>query len=292
MPKPIYVKHERVYLKDHPDFTEAWLQDQITADPSILGLPGQPQVLARERRQDRAGRLDLLLYDRKAERRFELELMLGSLDESHIVRAIEYWDIERRHYPSYDHVAVLVAEDVTSRFLNVLSLLAGSIPLIVMQCNALRVGDQLLLHFVKVLDQTSLRRDDEETGAGRQSSRADWIQRVGEATIAMCEEAVTILNQKAKTKFQLNFTQGYLGLKDDVRSRNLAFFEPKKKFTHLGAIVANEDAWVDRLEAADLEATASRGGGKVVVTLTPKEFADHKPLLTELLQTAVAEYEA
>ena len=30
----------------------------------------------------------------------------------------EYWDIERRRYPQYDHCAVLIAEDITSRFLN------------------------------------------------------------------------------------------------------------------------------------------------------------------------------
>lgn len=292
MPKPTYVKHERVSLKDHPEFTEAWLQDRIADDPSILGLPGQPTLLDRERRQERAGRLDLLLHDPKTDRRFELELMLGSLDESHIVRTIEYWDIERRRYPSYDHVAVLVAEDVTSRFLNVLSLLSGSIPLIVMQCNALQAGDQLILNFVKVLDQTALRRDDDEPTQAKQSDRADWVQRVGEATITMCESAVTILNQKAKSPYRLNFTQSYLGLKEGERSRNLVFFEPKKKFTHLGALVANVDAWVDRLEAADLEASASRGGGKIIVTLTPKEFEEKKAILTELLHSAVAEFEA
>ena len=252
MTKPTYLKHQRISLKDHPDFNEAWLQDRIAEDPSILGLPGQPALLDRERRQDRAGRLDLLLHDPKTDRRFELELMLGSLDESHIVRTIEYWDIERRRYPSYDHVAVLVAEDVTSRFLNVLSLLSGSIPLIVMQCSALQVGDHLCLDFVKVLDQTSLRRDDDGPSQAKQSDRADWVQRVGEATIAMCESAVTILNQKAKSAYRVNFTQTYLGLKEGERSRNLVFFEPKKKFTHLGALVTNVDGWVERLEAADL----------------------------------------
>ena len=52
------------------------------------------------------------------------------MDESHLIRAIEYWDIERRRFPQYDHVAVVVAEDVTSRFLNVISLMNRTIPLI------------------------------------------------------------------------------------------------------------------------------------------------------------------
>ena len=86
--------------------------------------------------------------------------MLGATDPSHIIRAIEYWDIEKQRYPAYDHVAVLVAEDITSRFLNVLSLFSGSIPLIAIQLDALQVDDKILLNFVKVLDQTELRTED------------------------------------------------------------------------------------------------------------------------------------
>ena len=83
-------------------------------------------------------------------------VMLGATDPSHIIRTIEYWDIERRRYPGYDHVAVLIAEDVTARFLNVMSLLSGSIPLIAIQLDALEVGGNILLNFVQVLDQGHL----------------------------------------------------------------------------------------------------------------------------------------
>ena len=47
---------------------------------------------------------------------------MGATDEAHIIRTIEYWDLERTRFPQYEHVAVLVAEDVTSRFLNVVAL--------------------------------------------------------------------------------------------------------------------------------------------------------------------------
>ena len=40
--------------------------------------------------------------------RYEVELRLGATDEFHIIRCIEYWDIELRRYPSYEHIAVLV----------------------------------------------------------------------------------------------------------------------------------------------------------------------------------------
>src|SRR6266576_1862407 len=120
MDKVTYAKHEHISLKGHPDFGEKWLQERIVEDPSILGL-GEVIVIERERPQERAGRLDLLLADPEQNRRYEVELMLGSTDESHIIRCIEYWDIERRRYPGYEHCAVLIAEDITSRFLNVVS---------------------------------------------------------------------------------------------------------------------------------------------------------------------------
>jgi L-alanine-DL-glutamate epimerase-like enolase superfamily enzyme len=108
-----YTKHERISLKSHTDFNEKWLQARIVEDPGILGL-GDVVLIERERTQERAGRLDLLLADPEQDRRYEVELMLGPTDESHIVRCIEYWDIERRRYPGYEHCAVLVAEDITS----------------------------------------------------------------------------------------------------------------------------------------------------------------------------------
>lgn len=44
----------------------------------------------------RAGRLDLLLQETDSTRRYEVEIQLGRTDEAHIIRTIEYWDIERK----------------------------------------------------------------------------------------------------------------------------------------------------------------------------------------------------
>src|ERR1044071_6495064 len=123
-----YVKHERIWLQEHPTLNERWVQDRIAEDPAILGL-GDLILKDKERIQPRAGRLDLLLQDAESNRRYDVEVQLGKTDETHIIRTIEYWDIERKRYPQYDHVAVIVAEEITGRFLNVISLFNGSIPL-------------------------------------------------------------------------------------------------------------------------------------------------------------------
>ena len=149
-----YVKFEKISLKNNPEFDERWVQNKIADDPSILGL-GDVVLKDKERIQPRAGRLDILLQDAELNQRYEVEIQLGITDESHIVRTIEYWDIERKRYPQYDHVAVIVAEDITSRFLNVISLFNGMIPLIAIQMNALKLGNNIGLSFTTVINQMS-----------------------------------------------------------------------------------------------------------------------------------------
>ena len=141
-----YQKLEHLNLKAHPSLNEKWVQDRIAEDPSILGL-GDVVLKDKERNQPRAGRLDLLLQEAEGSRRYEVEIQLGKADESHIIRTIEYWDIERKKYPQYDHAAVIVAEDITSRFLNVISLFNGNIPLIAIQMRAVQLGNSVSLVF-------------------------------------------------------------------------------------------------------------------------------------------------
>ena len=149
-----YVKSNPLSLKDHPEFNEKWVQNLIENDPSILGLGDL--VLKDVERMQLRGRLDLLLQDIDTKRRYEVELQLGPTDASHIIRTIEYWDIEKKRYPQYEHCAVLIAENITSRFLNVVSLFNGTIPLIAIQMQALKVGDYLTLVFTKIMDEFSL----------------------------------------------------------------------------------------------------------------------------------------
>lgn len=147
----IYRKNEPVPLKKNSEYSESWVQARIVEDPSILGL-GELRFVGSEKIQ-RAGRLDLLLSNHNKTSYYEVELQLGSVDGSHIFRTIEYWDVERKRLPQYKHYPVLVAEDVTSRFLNVIEHLDKTVPLILLQMEALKVGEYLTLVFMKVLDR-------------------------------------------------------------------------------------------------------------------------------------------
>jgi hypothetical protein len=113
---------------------------------------GKAEVAGREHRQPIGGRIDFLMRDAEAETYYGVEVMLGALDESHIIRTIEYWDIERQRRPQFEHRAVIVAEQITSRFFNVLRLLNRVVPMIAAQLSAFRIDESIVLHAVTVLD--------------------------------------------------------------------------------------------------------------------------------------------
>ena len=167
---------EPIHLLNNPEIYEKTIQEKIAEDTSIIGL-GDIVLKDKERQQPRAGRLDLLMQDTDTNRRYEIELQLGKTDESHIIRCIEYWDIERKRYPQYDHCAVIIAEDITSRFLNVISLFNGHIPLIAIQLNAYKFGGDIGLVFTKVLDEMPLGLVDEDEEVKEVTDRDYWLKR-------------------------------------------------------------------------------------------------------------------
>ncbi|MEN8204847.1 MAG: hypothetical protein ABFS24_02430 [Pseudomonadota bacterium] len=175
-----HIKLKGIFLKNHPEVNEKWVQEIISADPSILRL-GDLRLIDKERIQPKAGRLDLLLQDQELEssKRYTVEIQLGASDESHIIRTLEYWDIERKRYPQYDHVGVLVAEDITSRFLNVISLFNSAIPLIALQMNAIEIDDGIGLIFTKVLDVMPLGLIDDDEPPLEQTDRSFWETKRG-----------------------------------------------------------------------------------------------------------------
>jgi len=130
---------------------EYWLQDLIYENPSILGL-GNLQPVTKEKLQPSGGRLDILLKDPVDNTMYEVEVMLGETDPSHIIRSIEYWDNERRKYPQRQHIAVLVAESFDRKYFNIVQILSLNIPMIAIQADLLEVNGEYIITFTKILD--------------------------------------------------------------------------------------------------------------------------------------------
>ncbi|MDQ1252840.1 MAG: hypothetical protein QG646_1976 [Euryarchaeota archaeon] len=122
-------------LKDYKIIKERHIQNIIAYNSKILGLGknfGEDLVLVgKEMRQDDGRRLDLLFQDKNSNKVYEVEIQLGRLDESHLSRAIGYWDVERKKYPRYEHTAVVIAEDIGDRMLDLIKLFKEEVPIIV-----------------------------------------------------------------------------------------------------------------------------------------------------------------
>lgn len=248
-----FTRPERILLKRHPELNERWVQDLIAQDPTILGL-GELDLRDKERTQPRGGRLDLLLQDPETKRRYEVEVQLGSTDESHIIRTIEYWDIEKRRYPQYDHCAVIIAEDITSRFLNVISLFNGHIPLIALQMQALKVGDHTTLIFTKVMDElTRGVIDEDEEAEAAVTDRLYWEKKGSKATVQLADELLKITRELSPT-LELKYNKFYIGLSKDGQPFNFIVFRPRKNRINLDIRLPKSEEIDAKILAADFEA--------------------------------------
>jgi hypothetical protein len=221
------MKLESISIKRSSTLTEKWVQDQIAEDPSILGL-GDLILKDKERIQQNAGRLDLLLQDPETLKRFEVEIQLGATDESHIIRTIEYWDIERKRYPQYEHAAVIIAEDITSRFLNVIQLFNGTIPLIAMKMTAYKIGEENALTFVKVLDEMTLGLVDEDEPVAEPTDRAFWETKRGTKKTLQVTDSLLLLVKEVEPRASLKYNKHYIGIEVDGAARNFVSFMPRK----------------------------------------------------------------
>jgi hypothetical protein len=282
-----YRPSRRISLKAHPQFNEKWLQQLIIDDSSILGL-GDLIVRDAERRQRGAGRLDLLLSDPENLIRYEVEIQLGATDESHIIRTIEYWDNEKRRFPQYDHVAVIVAEDITSRFLNVINLFNQAIPLIAIQMSALEVNGVLTLSATKVLD-LALPAPEEEDEPGQETNREYWTTRASIDTVAMADRLLQLINEIAPG-LSLKFNKYYIGLQRDGLADNFVSFAPRRKYLVTEFRIAESEELTARLEDSGLTVRGyDKQWRKYRLQLTEMDLTVHRDLLADLVRLALGQ---
>lgn len=282
-----FTRPNPISLKNHPVYSENWVQNIIADDPSILGL-GEIVLRDRERIHPRAGRLDLLLQDPETYKRYEVELQLGSTDETHIIRTIEYWDIERKRYPQYEHCAVIVAENITSRFLNVISLFNGAMPVVAIQMQAFEVGEHVTLVFTKVLDEMRLGLvDEDEDAISAPTDRSYWEKEKGTPkTVALMDRMFKIV-QEGDPTCELKYNKFYVGLIKDGRANNYVAFRPKKSFMIFDPKLPQTDEVDALLADAGVETLEySARWGNYRIRVTDKDLKTHEEVFRELINRA------
>lgn len=282
-----FVKHKKISMKKEPDFSEKWLQNAIADDPSVLGL-GELEVRALERTQPRAGRLDMLLQDPVTNTRFEVELQLGATDETHIIRTIEYWDIERRRYPQYEHVAVIVAEDITTRFFNVIGLFNGFIPIVAIQANMIELAGAKTVIFTKVLDQMKIGIDEDDQPA-EPTDRAYWEKKGSPTTMSLLDDFMKIVNE-VDPDVQPNFNKHYVGMAKNGSAANFLSLRPQKKRLLIEFKGERNETMRQRIEDAELELLRPDQWSEYRIPIGPGGISEHEALLRELTELAYSHY--
>ncbi|QNI67198.1 DUF5655 domain-containing protein [Synechococcus sp. BMK-MC-1] len=281
-----HIKLKTINLRGNPALDERWLQDVIADDPTILGL-GDVVLKDKERIHRGLGRLDLLLQDADGHGRYEVEIQLGATDESHIIRTLEYWDVEKRKYPQYDHVAVIVAEDITSRFLNVISLFNGFIPLMAIQVTAIETSEGVGLQFTKVLDTVRLGFLDDDEETSEPTDRNYWETKRGtKQTVALADRVCELAKTFAPSA-ELNYNKHYVGFTIDGRSLNFAVLRPRKGALNVDVKHSQTEELDTALSESNLDILDyDKRWGAYRIKLSKKDIEDQKEFITSLLSKA------
>lgn len=219
---------------------EYWLQDIIYANPEKLGL-GNLVAIGKEKTQSNGGRLDILLKDPTDNTMYEVEVMLGETDPSHIIRSIEYWDNEKRKYPQRQHFAVLIAEKFDRRYFNVIQLLSLNVPMIAIQADLLEVGNEKVFSFTKILDVYVEKEDEEES---KQVTETTWSEKA-KWTLGTAKNHLEILSEFEKN-IELKFTQSYVSIV--INGRNYYMYDKRTKPNSIVWFNVKEEEKVDAIK--------------------------------------------
>lgn len=277
-----YVRPNPVQLKDLGG--EAKVQEIIAHDPKVLGL-GNLRLINKEFRLPGGGILDILLGDSSDETQYEVEVQLGDTDESHIIRTIEYWDIMRKRYPEYTHVAVIVAEGITSRFFNVIGLFNQYLPIIAIQMSGIELAGKYTIAFTKVLNLSAQRSDSEVEYTV--ATRKDWESYASPASMGLADQILAIARE-LNPKIEFNFNKSYITTALDGKRSNLLMFVPQKKQMKL-TVRLKSDPEIDKLcEDAGFEANYSTYWAGYQFDIRPDDFDKQRGFFRDLIKRVYA----
>ena len=100
---------------------------KIAANPTALGL-GDLEV--------RSSASGLLLEDPAEAILYAVRVCADPVTDASIIRLVEYWAAVRREYPGRRCIAVFAAEQMSTRYRDVLAAITGAVPLLVLEMSS------------------------------------------------------------------------------------------------------------------------------------------------------------
>lgn len=214
-----------------------------------------------------------------------LALAVGTL-----LRRSEYWDVERRRWPQYEHVAVIIAEEITARFFNVISLFNGFIPIIAIQLSAIEMGDAVTLVFTTVLDRITLGVEEDEE-KDEPADRTYWLAKASAETLAVTDGLLRII-QEVDPGVALKYNKHYIGLAHGGVASNYVVIRPRRKQPVLAEFkIARSDELDQRIEDAAIEMLAYRSRyGQYRIQVAQEDLDLRTDLLRDMVRMAHDSY--
>ena len=247
-----YIKPKYISLQKSPSFNEKWIQNIIAEDPGILGL-GTLSTVSKEKILSSGGRVDLILGDDESSVRYEVEIQLGKTDPSHIIRVLEYWDLERKRYPEFDHVAVLVAEEITSRFFNVISLFNGVIPIIALQMKCIEIDNKVTLVFSTILDSMVVSGGNDVSLSNDNVDKAVWNKTAGKEVIALINDLLSYVNSLPSINGQAELAPRKQHAVIVYSNKVIAYCIPRKNYVTVAVKLARTTKMDEFLSNSNLD---------------------------------------
>jgi len=185
----------------------------------------------------------------------------------------------------YDHCAVIIAEDITRRFLNVIGFFNGFIPLIAIQMSAYQLSDnEVSLIFTTVLDEVNLGLVEEDEETNEVTDRNYWETIKGtKQTVALADTLLEIVKEFSP-KCELKYNKYYIGLAKDGQVNNFVTFRAKKSSMLLGIRLKQSPEIQEKLDDAKLDTMdydSKRMRYRIIVG--KNDIAKNKELLKELM---------
>ena len=281
-----YLKSQRISLEKNTQLDKSWVKQQIADDPSILEL-GDLVVRDIDRTNTHAGWPDLLLQDSEKARRYVVHLQLGASDETQIIRAIESYDAQEQSLPQYEYRAVLVAEDIASRHLNVISLINGTVPFIAIQMQTFQVGEYITLLFSKVTGKRL--RSSVDADKDVETTPADpayWETHASKETVALVDQMLELVHDIDPT-LNLKYNTSFIGLERDGQPVNFVKFIPCKSQLGFEIRLPLTDELSTKVDTAGLSTLEhGRNGSYCRLRLTSRDIKSRADVLRELSKLA------
>ncbi|MBX9646421.1 MAG: hypothetical protein K2X57_05120 [Xanthobacteraceae bacterium] len=185
------------------------------------------------------------------------------------------------------HRAVIVAENITSRFFNVLRLLNRSVPVIAVQLSAFKLDDSsIVLHAVTVLDVVEETIEEGAPEQAEETDRAYWEKRRDPASLSVMDKIVAAL-KNAEIQPRLAYNKHHIAL--GSTGNNYCWFHPRKTpgYCHVEFKLTPDarDQALATMQAKGID-TTPRGSASLSFSIRNNAIDEHLPTIIDELKKA------